>query len=348
MPKGIISDRDKLFTSKFWKSLTAQLGVQRKLSTAYHPQTNGQAERLNQTLEQILRNYVNYQQNNWVELLPMAQFAYNSATQDTTGQTPFYANYGYEPNAYYEPENDDSPAQAARLQVEQLKELHEEMSKDIRFVAYQIARHYNKHRLSAPTLERGDKVYLKRKNIKTQRPSKKLDHVNFGPFKIKEKLGPVTYELELPEKSTIHPVFHAALLEKAPSGTPVAKDLHLYPEQEDLCYEVEKVLDYQELGRNKWYLVKWKGFSSNENTWEPRKNLLPNCQPLLNQFHRQNPPTARTTNPQEDQQTTSQKGNPEEPRQEVRRILVIQRGSDTTPSRSSTSSIEASSRATIS
>jgi hypothetical protein len=251
MPKGMISDRDKLLTSKFWTSLMKQLGVKQKMSTAYHPQTNGQTERLNQILEQVLRNYVNYQQNNWVELLPIAQFAYNSAINETTGVSPFYANYGYKPNVYYEPENDDSPAQAARLKVDQLKELHQDVAMDIRFVAYQVARHYNKHRLSAPTLERGEKVYLKRKNLKTPRPSKKLDHVKFGPFKIKEVLGPVTYELELPKGSRVHPVFHVALLEKAPQHIPCAEGLHLFPEQEQGFYEVEKVLDYQEQGRDK-------------------------------------------------------------------------------------------------
>ena len=71
MLEQLVSDRDKLFTAKFWKSLMAQLGIKHKLSTAYHPQTDGQTERMNQTLEQYLRCYVNYEQNNWVKLLPI-------------------------------------------------------------------------------------------------------------------------------------------------------------------------------------------------------------------------------------------------------------------------------------
>ena len=84
LPHSIISDRGPTFVSNFWQSLTAQLGVKHKLSTAYHPQTDGQTERLNQTLEQYLRCYVNFEQNNWVTLLPMAQFAYNSHKNETT------------------------------------------------------------------------------------------------------------------------------------------------------------------------------------------------------------------------------------------------------------------------
>jgi hypothetical protein len=91
----IISNRDKLFTSRFWKLLIDLSGVYHKLLTVYHSQTNGQTERLNQTMKQYLRCYVNYQQDNWVELLPTAQLAYNNIATSTTGISPFFANYGY-------------------------------------------------------------------------------------------------------------------------------------------------------------------------------------------------------------------------------------------------------------
>ena len=76
--QSIISDRDKLFTSKFWNTWTNQLGTKVKLSMAYHPQADGQTKRTNQTLEQYLRHYVNFKQNNWIDLLPLAEFAYNN------------------------------------------------------------------------------------------------------------------------------------------------------------------------------------------------------------------------------------------------------------------------------
>jgi hypothetical protein len=91
----IINDRDKLFTFRFWKLLIDLLGVHHKLLTVYYLQTDGQTERLNQIMEQYFRCYINYQQDNWVKLLLIAQLAYNNIAISTTGISPFFANYGY-------------------------------------------------------------------------------------------------------------------------------------------------------------------------------------------------------------------------------------------------------------
>src|SRR6266513_2661864 len=93
-----------------------------------------------------------------------------------------------------------------------------------------------------PPWKEGDKVYLRRKNIQTKRPSSKLDYTKLGPFKIRRKLSPVTFELELPKNSRLHPVFHAALLETAPQGIPVQTILRTKEEQE---YEVREILDHR-------------------------------------------------------------------------------------------------------
>jgi transposase InsO family protein len=97
LPQQIITDRDKLFTSKFWQTFMEQLKIGHKLSTAYHPQIDGQTERTNQTFKQYLRCYVNYEQNDWVQWLPTAQWVYNSATIEATSKTSFEANYRYNP-----------------------------------------------------------------------------------------------------------------------------------------------------------------------------------------------------------------------------------------------------------
>ena len=97
LPDSIVSDRGSLFTSKFWSSLCYFLGIKRRLSTAFHPQTDGQTERQNSTMEAYLRAFVNFEQNDWARLLPMAEFAYNNAKNASTGHTPFELNCGYHP-----------------------------------------------------------------------------------------------------------------------------------------------------------------------------------------------------------------------------------------------------------
>ncbi|RAQ98575.1 reverse transcriptase domain protein [Stemphylium lycopersici] len=109
VPEEFITDRDKLFTSKYWDTFLAKLGVKKKLSTSFHPKTDSQTERTNQTLEQYLRMYANKLQDNWVELLPTAQLAYNSTKSATTRQSPHYANYRYKPVAHRDPKDIERP-----------------------------------------------------------------------------------------------------------------------------------------------------------------------------------------------------------------------------------------------
>ena len=96
-PKSIVSDRGVQFTSKFWKELCKSLEIKICLSSAYHPQSNGQAERTNQMMEQYLRCFCSSSQDDWSSLLPSAEFAYNNSLHSSTNQTPFWANYGYHP-----------------------------------------------------------------------------------------------------------------------------------------------------------------------------------------------------------------------------------------------------------
>jgi transposase InsO family protein len=282
LPDEIISDRGTTFASKFWQALMAQLGVNHKLSTARHPQTDGQTERLNQTLEQYLRCYVNYDQDNWAEMLPQAQFAYNSAYQESTQMSPFYANYGFEPEINKTP-REGPLAEKAILTAEQLQALHEEMRRQLEFVRERMAKYYNQNRLEGPNLEEGDMVYLLRRGMETTRPSNKLDYKKLGPFRIKKKISTSNYELSLPKEMHAHPIFHISLLEPAPKDTIVITPrLEIEVHEEE--YEVEAILDKKRINGEIKYLVKWKGYDDENNQWEPARHLK-KAQRLLRQFH---------------------------------------------------------------
>ena len=125
-----------LFTSKFWKVLSTTMGIKQKLSMTFHPQTDGQTERMNQTMEQYLRMYCNYQQDDWVELLSLAEFSYNNAFQQTIKCSPFYANYGYNPRFTVDPRKTDPTisAPAADAMAKKLKILHDNLTKAIKII----------------------------------------------------------------------------------------------------------------------------------------------------------------------------------------------------------------------
>lgn len=273
MPSRLVSDRDKLFRSKFWQSLMDQLGSKNKLSTSFHPETDGQTERTNQTLEQYLRSYVSHEQDDWVTLLPLAQVSYNNS-KVATGLSPFYANYGFHPNVHQHPLGIRPKAQQATIQVDKLKELHIYLSDELEFLADRMAKYANKRRSEGPDFKEGGKAYLLRKNIKTKRPSDKLDFKKLGPFKIEKKLGPVTYKLKLPKDMKIHPVFHVALLEEAPTNARIQESLPVEP-HEDIDYDVEEILAAKLEKGKPVYLIKWLGYDKSENSWEPETNLAP-------------------------------------------------------------------------
>jgi transposase InsO family protein len=96
-PEDVVSDRDATFTSQHFTNLYDYLAITRSMSTAYHPQSDGQMERMNQVIEAYVRSYCNFEKNDWADMLPMAEYAYNNSKHSTTKISPFYANYGYEP-----------------------------------------------------------------------------------------------------------------------------------------------------------------------------------------------------------------------------------------------------------
>src|SRR3954469_17224710 len=247
IPEKVISDRGPQFVSKFIQSLYQMLEVTGNPSTAWHPQTDGQTERVNQEIERYLQIYINHHQTDWAEWLSIAEFSYNDKIHSSTKQSPFFVNHGQHPrkgvNTSKFVKNDSAEDFTTRM-----KKVHEETEKALETAAVDMKKFYDHKRGPSKQYSKGDKVWLEATNIRTDRPMKKLDDKRYGPFEIKKKVGAGAYELKLPKSwRPIHPVFNEFLLSpfKAPTNPSQQKPLPPPPEIIDQIpeYEVEEVVD---------------------------------------------------------------------------------------------------------
>ena len=288
IPKDIVSDRGTLFTSKWWIEFLRLLQVKPNLSTAFHPQSDGQTERINQSLEQHLRLYCDYLQDDWSDLLPLAEFAHNSTHHSSIGMSPFYALHGYHPRISVTLNPAQVPDVRDRLQI--IRQAQVEAKNTILKAQAQHALWANKRRLPAPDFQVNDHVWLLRKNVNTTRPSQKLDHRKLGPFKILAKIGRAAFRLELPPTMKIHNVFHVSLLEKHHANTLPSRQPQPPPdpiiEAEEEVYVVNQLLDSRVRNRKISYLDDWQGYGPEDRSWEPPENIHPD---LITEFHRQHP-----------------------------------------------------------
>ena len=291
LPDSIISDRGSLFVSCFWSELMALLQVDIRTSTAYHPRTDGLTERTNQTLEGYLRVYCSYQQDDWVDYLPVAEFAFNNLENASTKQTPFFALTGFHPT--FEPRiTERSTVPAASDLASRLDQIHAELRAELQHAQEAQARAFNRHVLPAPTLQPGQLVWLLRRNIKTSRPSDKLDHRRLGPYPVIRQCGDTSsYLLRLPPYlSRLHPVFHISVLE--PYGDPSDFHPHASPEPFELDLEsdpatrIAAILDARKVGHRFEYLVRYKDEDESESAWTPLSDLPTTANELIERFHR--------------------------------------------------------------
>jgi hypothetical protein len=285
--KGIVSDRGSIFTSAFWTEICYQLQVKRRLSTAFHPQTDGQTERQNQTLEQYLRMFTTESQDNWVLLLDTAQFAYNNSVHESTKTTPFYLVYGKHPLLTLPPEDSrlEGEVPEATLRVKRMHNARLEAAEQLRKAQDYQSYYYNKKH-KAETFRPGDLVLLSTRHIKlSKQPSKKLSSKFIGPFRVQNAVGTQAYRLLLPPHYRIHNVFHISLLERWNSRDNQEDNTALpevTPEGEEV-WEVEKILGKRTRKNQLQYLLRWKGYDESWDTWTPASDFE-NMEDLIQEF----------------------------------------------------------------
>src|SRR5580692_6656916 len=282
VPSKMISDRDPCFTSNFSKALTTKLKIDCNISTAFHPQTDGLSERKNQWVEQYLRMYTTARQDNWDEWLPIASFVHNRWPNATTKLSPHEVLLGYAPVAAeaITPETNNAAAEDRQAVIKQHRKAAVQA---ITGVAQTIPpAQYNK----------GEQVWLEAKHLSLPYQMAKLAPKRHGPFTILKQISPVAYELDLPPAWTIHPVFHASLLtpykETAEHGMNYQRPpLEMINDAEE--YKVEQVISHRHHERQKklQYLIRWKGYSAADDTWEPADQVFADA--LVKAYHRKHP-----------------------------------------------------------
>ncbi|KAL0540054.1 hypothetical protein IC582_024282 [Cucumis melo] len=203
IPKSIISDRDKIFLSNFWKELFYAMDTILKRSTAFHPQTDGQTERVNQCLETYLRCFCNEQPNKWHQFIPWAELWYNTTFHSSTRTTPFKAVYGRPPPPLISYGDKKTPNDEVETMLKE-RDLAISALKENLTIAQNIMKKFADSKRRELKFKVGDEVYLKLRPYRqcslAKKRAEKLAPKYYGPYRITETIGEVAYRLDLPQK----------------------------------------------------------------------------------------------------------------------------------------------------
>ncbi|KAL0186709.1 hypothetical protein M9458_018379, partial [Cirrhinus mrigala] len=291
LPDDIVSDRGPQFTSRLWSSFFRLLNVNISLTSGYHPQSNGQSERLNQEIIRFLRSYCHKNQADWSRYLMWAEYAQNSLVKPATGITPFQCILGYQPPMFpWSGEPSDLPSVTDWLNrsEEIWNQAHTHLSHAIR----KQTRTANLHRRPGPHYTPGQWVWLSTRDLRLRLPCRKLSPRYVGPFQILRQITPVSFRLDLPANYRISPTFHMSLLK--PAGGPRRE-----PEEEaepqtppilvdgEEAYRVHELLDSRRRGSTLQYPVDWEGYGQEERSWVNAGDILDPT--LTEEFHRRFP-----------------------------------------------------------
>lgn len=278
LPTAITSDRGEQFVHGVWGYICKTLNIKQRLSTAYHPATDGSTERANQTIEEVLRLHCTYNQDDWHEYLSLAQVAILGREATSIRMSPFFISHGYDLNLGLDIDLESrdnvatprNPIEAAAKKIQKMKECVTLAQTTMAMSQQQQSQQYNRHRDPAPAYQPGDKVWLDLRNIRVETPRvKKLSELH-GMFQVIEPIGNNAYRLDTP--AGIHNVFNATLLRPVandPLPSQRIDENHPPPVivegQEE--YEVEKVLQHRtnSTRRNRkalQFLCLWKGYAT--------------------------------------------------------------------------------------
>jgi hypothetical protein len=271
LPDKIISDRGPQFASKAFIELLKLLGIKSALSTAYHPQTDGTTERVNQEIEAYLSIYCASHPEEWPQALHTLEFTHNNRRHADRLNTPFELMFGESPVAI--------PLSFENTKYPSIKERMETLfrNREEALAAHELARSrmIDRRKSTFVPFKKGDKVWLDSRNLKTIY-HKKMKPKREGPFSITEVLGPVTYRLKLPATWRIHNVFHAALLRPYKENEVYGENFTEPPpelvEGEEV-YDVETILNHRKRGRGYQYFIKWRGYPISDASWEPEHSF---------------------------------------------------------------------------
>jgi hypothetical protein len=220
-PAELISDRGPQFAGDFLPAYLHALGTTSRLSTAYHPQTDGQTERMNRVLEEMLRSFVSPSAANWDKLLPLAEFAVNNAVNRSTGSSPFFLNYGRHPGTPFSRGLPPKYRHAATAQqgAEQVRDALRRAKSAMDAAQQRQAVYYDRNKTDLQFLP-GQLVLLSTKNLRSGQ-FQKLQPRWIGPFPVDKHIGKNAVKLVLPPSLSIHDVFHVSLLKlyRAPTST---------------------------------------------------------------------------------------------------------------------------------
>ena len=285
LPESVVSDRGPQFAVDLTKELNRMLGIKTKLSTAFHPQTDGQTERMNQELEQYLRSFIEHRQKDWPEWLAMAEFAINNKVHTATKVSPFMANYGREMRMGGDIRRKGKVENAMEF-VERMKRVYEEAEAALRKTQEEMKRYADRRRKETEEWKKGDQVLLSTKDLVfKERPSKKLTERYVGPYRIKEVVSLNAVELQLPGSMRIHPVVNVSWIVRYKEQVKGQKVEEVKPVEIEGVeeWEVEKILNKKRMRGVEKYLVWWKGFTAEGDTWERIENLK-NAEEAIKEF----------------------------------------------------------------